>query len=233
MYHGFAPRGTAASRFVVPVDRFEAQLEGLLRRGHRPLSLASYLQHRQEHRFPPPRSFVVTIDDAYTDVEQLAVPVLQRLGIPATVFVVEGAIGGRNDWDRVGPLAGRPILDVVALERLRAAGLELAIHSTTHRRLEGCSPAVLAEEIELASARLAARLGAIVPAFAYPFGLADAAARAAVSDAGLTGLGVDEGLACPVSPADLLPRIEVYGTDTPRRVALAAWIGGTRRLLRR
>ena len=61
MYHGFAPAGAPASRFVVPVDRLEAQLTGLLERGYRPLSLAAYLGHRREHDFPPARSFVVTI----------------------------------------------------------------------------------------------------------------------------------------------------------------------------
>jgi len=49
----------------------------------------------------------------------------------------------------------------------------------------------------------------------------------------LLGLGIDEGLACPASPPDYLPRIEVHGGDSPTRIALAARIGGTRNLLRR
>jgi len=233
MYHGFAPRGERGSRFVVPIDRFQAQLRGLLRRGHHPLSLSAYLEHRRARRFPPARSFVVTIDDGYADVEFLAAPVLRRLDVPATIFAVEGSIGGSNSWDRAAPLAGRPLLDVAALERLRAGGFEIAAHSATHRPIAGLSPADLADEIELATQRLTTRLGPIVPAFAYPYGSVDPAARAAVTAAGLVGLGIDEGLACPASPPDYLPRIEVRGTDSPRRLALAARIGGTRRLLRR
>src|SRR6185436_14262000 len=71
MYHGFGPAGTPPSRFVTPIDRFEAQLRGLLRRGHHPISLSDFLEHRRAHRFPPPRSFVVTIDDAYAEIEPL------------------------------------------------------------------------------------------------------------------------------------------------------------------
>lgn len=231
MYHAFAPARSRASRYVVPVDRFEAQLRSLLRRGHQPLSLSAYLAHRRDHTFPPPRSFVVTIDDGYSDVEELAAPVLRRLGVPATIFVVQGAIGGRNDWDREGPLAGRRILDAAALERLEGAGFELGVHSTTHRPLSGCSEAALAEEIAMASRRLTERFDRVVPAFAYPYGVADPAARATVGSAGLIGLGIDEGLACPASYRDYLPRIEVHGTDSPRRIALAARIGGTRGLL--
>ena len=231
MYHAFAPAGGPASRFVVPVDRFEAQLSGLLQRGHRPLSLSAYLEHRREHRFPPPRSFVVTIDDGYAEVEHLAAPVLRRLGIPATLFVVEGALGRTNDWARSGVLTGRPIMEADALARLRAAGFEVAPHSATHAPLPGASPERLREEIQLATERLSATVGPVVPAFAYPFGLADPAARAAVAEAGLVGLGATAGLACPASLQSELPRIEVWGTDSPLRVAIAARLGATRRLL--
>ena len=96
MYHGFAPAGTRASRYIMPIDRFEGQLRGLLDRGHLPISLDDYLATRRSYGFPPERSFVVTIDDAYAEVESLAAPVLQRLGSPATVFVVADRIGGRD-----------------------------------------------------------------------------------------------------------------------------------------
>jgi peptidoglycan/xylan/chitin deacetylase (PgdA/CDA1 family) len=233
MYHGFAPAGTQGSRYVVPVDRFEAQLGALLRAGHRPINLSSYLDHRRSYRFPPANSFVVTIDDGYADVEELAAPVLHRLGIPATIFLVEGALGGNNDWDRTGVLAGRPILADAAIERLRAEGFEFGPHSAGQWRLAGAPAAVLDEEIRAATSRLSARVGPLVPAFAYPYGLADEAARSAVTEAGFIGLGVREGLACPVSPDAELPRIEVRGTDSPLRVVLAARLGGTRRLTRR
>jgi len=232
MYHAFAPAGGTASRFVVPIDRFERQLEALLRRGHRPLSLSAYLEYRRGHRFPPPRSFVVTIDDGYTEVEHLAAPVLRRLGIPATVFIAEATLGRTNSWDRSGPLAERAILDVDGLQRLRRSGLEIAAHSSTHAPLPGASPERLKAEIQLATERLSAKVGPVVPAFAYPFGLADGATRAAVAEAGLVGLGAADGLACPASPEAQLPRIEVQGTDWPLQVAIAARLGGTRRLLR-
>ena len=233
MYHGFTPAGARASRYVVPVDRFEAQLATLLRAGHRPVSLSSYLDHRRSHRLLPAPSFIVTIDDGYAETEHLAAPVLRRLRIPATVFLVERAVGHRNDWDGAGVLAGRPIVDDAAIARLRADGFEFGPHSARHGQLAGATAGVLDEEIHAATSRLSDRVGPLVPAFAYPFGLADDASRSAVAAAGLIGLGVREGLACPVSDETQLPRIEVRGTDSPLRVVLAARLGGTRRLARR
>ncbi len=232
MYHGFSPSRSVPSRYVTPSARFEAQLRMLLRLGHRPLRLTTYLELRRANIQPPARSFVVTIDDGYAEIETIAAPILRRLGIPATIFLVANAIGGRNGWDRGGSLAHRSVLDTDAIRRLRSAGLEFAAHSAGHANLTGLPARRLAAEVGGAVAMLEDRIGTLVTAFAYPFGAADAAARAAVEDAGLVGLGIAEGLACPASPAASLPRIEVRGSDSPLRLALATRLGGTRRLVR-
>ena len=232
MYHAFAAAGSPASRFVCPRDRLAAQLEGLLRAGRRPLALDDYLAIRRGFGVPPAGSFIVTIDDGYADLENEAVPVLRDLAIPATIFLVEGAIGSRNGWDRGGALANRPTLDPVAIDRIRREGFTFGSHSATHRPLDVAGAADLNAEIAVATERLASAVGPLVGAFAYPYGRASDAARAAVVGAGMLGLGVREGLACPASPDGELPRIEVHGGDSWRRLLLATRLGGTRRLLR-
>lgn len=50
----------------------------------------------------PPRAVCITFDDGYRSVHDLALPVLRRLGLPATVFVSTGYLSGRNMWnDRI------------------------------------------------------------------------------------------------------------------------------------
>jgi peptidoglycan/xylan/chitin deacetylase (PgdA/CDA1 family) len=50
----------------------------------------------------PPRAICITFDDGYRSVHDLALPVLQKFGLPATVFVTSGYIGERNMWnDRI------------------------------------------------------------------------------------------------------------------------------------
>lgn len=50
----------------------------------------------------PPRAVSITFDDGYRSTHDLALPVLQEFGLPATVFVTSGYIGTQNMWnDRI------------------------------------------------------------------------------------------------------------------------------------
>ena len=83
----------------------------------------------------PPRTAIVTFDDGYASVASAALPVLQRLRVPATVFVVAGRIGSDNQWPGQWPAIGRArLLDAGALRALTEAGVALA-GLLTHPRL--------------------------------------------------------------------------------------------------
>ena len=50
----------------------------------------------------PARAIAITFDDGYRSVHELALPVLRKFGLPATVFVTSGYVGERNMWnDRI------------------------------------------------------------------------------------------------------------------------------------
>ena len=50
----------------------------------------------------PPRALAITFDDGYADNEELAAPILARLGLSATFFISTGYLGGGIMWnDRV------------------------------------------------------------------------------------------------------------------------------------
>ncbi|HXF46700.1 MAG TPA: polysaccharide deacetylase family protein [Burkholderiaceae bacterium] len=50
----------------------------------------------------PPRAMSITFDDGYADNEEVAAPILRRLGLHATFFVATGFLDGGNMWnDRV------------------------------------------------------------------------------------------------------------------------------------
>jgi peptidoglycan/xylan/chitin deacetylase (PgdA/CDA1 family) len=47
----------------------------------------------------PPRAACVTFDDGYADNAEVALPILQTLGIPATFFVATGFLNGGRMWN--------------------------------------------------------------------------------------------------------------------------------------
>jgi peptidoglycan/xylan/chitin deacetylase (PgdA/CDA1 family) len=74
---------------------FERQME-FLRRWYQVVPLDAIVDCLIEERPFPPRAVAITFDDGYRDNITSALPVLQRFGLSATVFVTTGAVG--NGW---------------------------------------------------------------------------------------------------------------------------------------
>lgn len=101
IYHRVRPGPSPFAIDAVPPERFAAQMEHLAR-NFRVLPLEE-LRRRAEAGTIPPRAAAVTFDDGYADNHEHAWPILRRLGLPATVFVVTCCVGtGDVPWhDRV------------------------------------------------------------------------------------------------------------------------------------
>ena len=65
----------------------------LLRRKFNVLSLSEGLDRLRNGTLPP-YSLCLTFDDGYRDNYEVALPILERLGLPATFFVATGFIDG-------------------------------------------------------------------------------------------------------------------------------------------
>ncbi|WP_244928570.1 polysaccharide deacetylase family protein [Nocardioides sp. W7] len=211
MYHGFC-RGRLPNdpeNLFVDVDRFEQQLRWLLDQGWRALDLDEYLARRRGGRRLGPRSFLVTIDDGYTSVLDLAVPVLERLGVPALLYVPSDLVGRTARW--LSSPADEPLLDADALRHLHGLPLvELGVHGADHSDLRRRPPGELAHQVRQAHDVLADLVGAGVRSFAYPYGTHDPAARAAVAAAGFDVAFSVFDDAGPYA----VSRIDVNATDT-------------------
>jgi peptidoglycan/xylan/chitin deacetylase (PgdA/CDA1 family) len=94
----------ADPRLCVTPSRFAEHLE-VLRQYARPTRLQQ-LSQALSHKSLPDRSVVVTFDDGYADNLHNAKPLLERYGIPATVFVITGYIGREREfwWDELDRL---------------------------------------------------------------------------------------------------------------------------------
>jgi peptidoglycan/xylan/chitin deacetylase (PgdA/CDA1 family) len=123
----------------------------------------------------------VTFDDALLGVREHAAPILEELGVPATVFVVTDVLGVDPPF---WPGAARTLTDD-ELRALTASGLvTLGSHTATHASLPDVDAGVRVAELDASRRSLEAITGAPVDLFAYPFGHHDAASEAATAAAG-------------------------------------------------
>ena len=95
MYHGFTDLDyhDRANSFLnltegkhLQIKKFRAQLLYLKRR-YNIISLHHFVECCKNHKKLPKNSLIITIDDGYLSNYKLAYPLLNRLNIPATIFV--------------------------------------------------------------------------------------------------------------------------------------------------
>lgn len=221
--HHAVSRTWPAALSVTP-ERLEQQLESLVRRGYRGCTFSEALSQP-----PGPRTLVVTFDDAYRSVLTLGLPILDRLGLPGTVFVPTAFAGhdqpmawpGIDEW--VGGPHERELLPLrwEELRSLHDSGWEIGSHTATHPRLPELDHAALGSELRGSKAACEERLGVPCRSIAYPYGDVDARVAEAAKKA-----GYECGAALPRrfhTPRPLeWPRVGVYHADTPLRFRLKA-----------
>ncbi|TAN46212.1 MAG: glycosyltransferase [Rhodospirillales bacterium] len=101
MYHRVADLASDPQCLAVSPSRFDDHMRLLSSLG-RPVALENMAAIMEEGQLPE-RAFVVTFDDGYEDNLTQAKPVLEHYGIPATVFVTAGMVGGDREfwWDEL------------------------------------------------------------------------------------------------------------------------------------
>ncbi|HEY1358246.1 MAG TPA: polysaccharide deacetylase family protein [Thermoleophilaceae bacterium] len=220
-YHALSERWPAD--LAVTPDRFEEQLEELVGRGYRGVTFSEALADGDGGE----RRLAVTFDDAYRSVIELGRPVLDRLGLPGTVFVAADFLGSAEPmaWPGIdrwlaGPHEGEMMcMDREQLLELAGAGWEIGSHTSSHPRLPALSDELLAAELAGSRARLEDQLQLPCPSLAYPYGDVDRRVARAAGEAGYE-------TACTLRAWELRrdrllwPRVGVYQGDTLERFRL-------------
>ncbi len=216
-YHAISARWPCT--LAVSPQALEEQLERVVRRGYRGVTLTEMITGRQ--RGPV---VVITFDDAYRSVLELAFPILERLGLPGTVFAATGHIDGTPmswpgidgwlDTEHRAELTGCTWGELSALAQ---AGWEIGSHTRTHARLPALPDDALADELGRSRQDCERRLGAPCLTLAYPYGDSDARVAAAARAAGY--VATVGGPPSPGGPAHPL-RADIYRKDDAWRFAL-------------
>lgn len=138
---------------------------------------------------PSPSGLVcaITFDDGYASVYQRAFPILRRLRLAATVYLVVEAIGDEqrrpsNDFDGLYP--DQEMLTWSEVKEMRDGGLQFGSHLLRHHDLTSLSASEADEQLRGSKQQIEVRLGVECTSFCYPWGRHNQATVEAVRRAG-------------------------------------------------
>ena len=219
MFHSL---DTSRSPISLEPDRFERLLNGLVERGWKSINFSDHNQHSQPIS---DQTMILTFDDGLCTI-RCAVPILERLGLSATVFLVAGRVGGWNDFPgcRIRVLRQR-LLTWSECRELAERGIRFASHGWDHHPVTQLDSETLRDDLQRARERIATELPAAFDdaPFAYPYGDWDRRTRRIVGEFHRIGLGTRLGRPRPSDCPLVLPRIDAYHLRNP--CVAARWMG--------
>lgn len=170
MYHAVERGAPTGYAFAVSEKQFVSQADILRRFGFQTISLGRLFDGLAGRAVLPRKPVVLTFDDGYRNVAEVAWPLMRERGMTGTVFAVADHLGGTNVWDES---AGHPRLELMSagvLRELAGDGWEIGSHGCRHRDLAKVGAAEAREEVVRSKALLEEAAGTAVDFLAYPYG---------------------------------------------------------------
>jgi len=118
-YHRFADN--CDSPLCLPAHVFDQQMKYLKENGYRVISLGELHEFLNYHNSLPKRSVVISIDDGYRSVYNIAWPILKKYDFRATLFIYTDFVGVSKNaitWDQ--------------LREVKKSGFEIGAHTMSH-----------------------------------------------------------------------------------------------------
>lgn len=240
MYHGLRRETEApdpdprVERYVVSGEEFARHMRWLREAGFSSVGLRAFLAGRAPApgAHGPGRSIGLTFDDGRESDHRLALPILQRMGLHGTFFVV-------TDWiDRPG------FLTRAEIRELAAAGMEIGSHTASHRFLSDLPETEVRRELGASRAMLQDLTGRPVPFLALPGGRGSRAAFRIAREVGYRAICTSRvgtnrlggGAFClrrlPVTGRTFLARLQDFVEGDPWVLTTTRALSGVRRAIR-
>jgi peptidoglycan/xylan/chitin deacetylase (PgdA/CDA1 family) len=188
LYHKFSTK--TGGKYSVTQAAFEEQMKYLKENGYSVVTLDQFLNFIDFKDPLPPKSVVLTFDDGWESMYDIAFPILKKYGFPGALFVYTDFIGKDRamSWDQIRELA--------------EYGFDIQSHTKTHRDLTESGEngsfedyfGGLKEELIISSYEIFRHLNKKCTCLAYPHGKTNRFVTALLTEHGYrAGFTTDEG----------------------------------------
>ena len=171
MYHSIDDSQSVIS---IDRDRFRQQMEWLARG---PVTVTTPGELLAPSAVAPPGgpAVALTFDDAFRNFATEAWPILRDLGLPVSLFVPTGHVGGTNAWNAGSgvPIPTLDLMDWSSVARLATEGVTIGSHTCSHPDLRTIPPARLEDELVQSAETIERAIGLRPADLAYPYGAVD------------------------------------------------------------
>lgn len=174
---------------AVKAAQFNAQMAWLHENDYRVIRLSDYVRWSRQGHFPEDLTrkkeslIALTFDDGYQDNYDTALPILQKVGFPATIFLATGLIGKSSAW-REAELGQTAMLTWEQILEMNSLNIEFGSHTVSHADLTQLDSGRVEQELRLSREEIEIRLGQVVTLFSYPFSRSNSLVKRAVQQAG-------------------------------------------------
>ncbi|NND66064.1 MAG: polysaccharide deacetylase family protein [Halioglobus sp.] len=206
-YHQFSV-GKASHQLELSAADFEAQLLYLKRNRYRILSFAEVEQIMLKGQPIPERAVVITIDDGYRSVYDVAWPLLKKHGVKATLFNYTDFIGApaAMTWEQTREMAASELIEIESHAKSHSSLSRQPADSSQSGYLER-----LRAEIRGSNKAFDRHLGSTPRFLSYPYGNSSADASAVARKEGIAlAATVTRGRNATFADPYLLHRTMIY-----------------------
>lgn len=192
LYHRIITDSAQAGKHgtYVTLAQIDAHFRYLKRNNYTPVTFEDL---KFIDRFDCDKKYVVlTFDDGYRDNYTLLMPLLEKYGFKAVIYLVTHK--AENSWDLKDERRTFPLLTREQVIDMSKRGIEFGAHTMNHVDLTQVGVEVAWKEIEGSKKYLEDLLGKEVKTFAYPYGRTNDAVKELVKRAGFKyGIGTVNG----------------------------------------
>jgi len=152
-------------------------MQYLYENGYQALSLNELIHHTA---FNHEKSVFITFDDGWTNNYTNAFPILKKLGLIATIFVITDFIGRSRyvDWNQ--------------LKEMNKEGISIQSHTVNHRPLVGIKNDQIMYELDTSKKQIEDHLGSAVDFLSVPHGMINQRVRDAARAVGYKAICTSE-----------------------------------------